>query len=275
MDLHNGFESVLFLDNGKVMLSKFEEYDISFNKSIGFIEDYFNFSNNSVSIHVLKKKFEQACGLPQKVLEEVQGRIEKIIENFERLDLKKFPMPVLIETLAKLIEEEKSLNQIQATEKKQGKILKLKLYYFLLLVLFYKDRIKAKLIEDYKILLLLNKLKIPQNFEDFLKKENFYENYYNPLANLLSEYYVRNEFIVFYVRLINVYFMKAVIKNSNSSVIDNYSITPKIFVEKSLMKLTAKLAKKAVNMIVPCVKNMMSLNPLAAPITYAVSLVLK
>ncbi len=261
MEFHNGFESMIIFNNKQEKISKENHYDISFNKNIGFIEDYFNFSNNNISIHLLKKKYEKSSNLNSDDFNEINDNVIKLIERFEMLDLKKFSMPVVNETLASFIEESK-YNPSKIEDNKDKKTNKPKYLYFLLLVLFYIDRIKTKLLEDYKILLLLNKIKIPLEFEEVMKKENFYENYYNPLANLLSEFYVKNEIIAFYVKLINIYFTKTVLKHNNNSEIDNYTVKPKLLVEKSLIKLTAILAKKLAGFVLPCVKNILTLNPM-------------
>ena len=264
----NAFESVILFNTNKEIISKKEEFDISINRNIGFIEDYFNFTNNDISIHILKKKFEMSNYIKSEDIEEINNLANKIVDNFEKLDLKKFTIPVTTETIAKSIEENIFFNLEK--EDKTNKETKRKNLYLLLLILFNKDKIKTKLLEDYKILLLLNKVKIPANIEVFMKKENFYENYYNPFAKLLSDFYVKNELIAFYVKLINLYFTKTVIKESDISIIDNYHVATKVFVEKSLVKLTGMIAKKVSSYIAPCIKNIISINPLGVTLSIAV-----
>ena len=184
---HDAFESVMILNDSEKKISKKDEFEISFNKNIGFIEDYFNFTNNNISIHLLKKKFEISSLLKKAEQEEINQIALKSIDSFEKSDLKKYPIPVILETLAKSIEESVFNHKLLKIdlEKNKKKVIRQKNYYFLLMILFYIERIKTKLIDEYKFLILLNKVKIPQNFEEHMKKENFNKNYYDCTGILL------------------------------------------------------------------------------------------
>ena len=107
-----------------------------------------------------------------------------------------------------------------------------------------------------------------------IKKENFYVNYFNRFASLLSQFYMKNEIISFYVKIINIYFAKAIIKNSEISNIKDYSTTPQIFVEKSLIKFAGLMTKKLSGFVLPCIKSAVSIHPLAYTVTQAVILYL-
>ena len=280
MDINfcDAFDSVMILNNSKerVKISHKDGIKISFNKNLGFIEDYFNFVNNNISIHLLKKKYEKSTILNQQEKEEIEQIALKYLDNFEKIDLKKFKMPVIIETFARFIDESNftpyTINN--ENDKSKIKILKQRNHYFLIQILFHIERIEKKLQEDYIQLLLLNKIKIPVNFEQQMKKENFYVNYFNRFASLLSQFYMKNEIISFYVKIINIYFAKAIIKNSEISNIKDYSTTPQIFVEKSLIKFAGLMTKKLSGFVLPCIKSAVSIHPLAYTVTQAVILYL-
>ena len=216
--------------NDKIKIEvKLENYNIHY--------DYFIFDHDDIELSFLRRRIEKnmkTFKLSQIHKEEAIAYYNEIMLIFDKTDFNYLTFPYLKSALTPTLA---SLKDRLENNAQKG--------YFLILLFSNLSRIRFKLNNFYNQNIKKNGFGLPKNFESLIDKDLIESSEYSNLVRILAQWYVKNEFIFFFLQFLEEFFEIRLNFNENEfSIEKNYGFDLKIFMKKSFYKLSAYLLSK-------------------------------
>ena len=200
-------------------------------------DDFFLFDSDDIELSFLKRIIEKSMKkykLSQYHKELAEAYFHEIMLIFEKTEFDYLSFPFLKHSLTPTLA---SLKDKLDNNAQRG--------YFLILFFSHLTRIRSKLFMFYYENIKKNNFGLPKILEGKINAKLLESAIYLNFVGKLTQWYVKNEFILFFLQFLNDFYDIQLLFNENEfSIEKNYDFNLKIFMKKSFYKLSGFLLKK-------------------------------
>lgn len=199
--------------------------------------EYFLFDSEDIELSYLRRSLEEfirSSKFSEKDRSEAEGYFAEMNLVFETADFSEYSFPYLKSILSPPFEKIK--RNLDNPNKKA---------YFLILFFSTLKRVRTRLYKFYQQSIKTHNFGLPKTVEGMVNPDLFDSSHYNILIERVTNWYVKNEFITFFLHFLNDYFdSKIPFDEKGFSIDGNYEMSMKIFMKKSFFKLSGYLLSK-------------------------------
>jgi hypothetical protein len=212
-----------------------EKYELIKNEEKFFIDDYFIFELDDIELYRLLKLYETK--LNEKEVSNIKQDFNNFLNDFKTNPFHNFAFPHMkINVLPYLENLFVKYNNFNSN------------VYFLILLLGNRKEINARTKQFYTDIITQNNFGITStNIQTAITKEVKESKEFINFVKMLAEWYTRTELIIFYIALLNLFFMKNIIfvfDTKNYSPENNFNFSVSSFAKRNLLKLVSYICKK-------------------------------
>ena len=213
------------------------EFDVQNGKLPNILNEYFMFNGDDVELGFLKRTVEtnpDKYKLDYAQKKETEELFRDILSHYEKTDFNELTFPYLKKSLAATLSSVKSKFK-NSTQKG----------YFLSILFSNLSKIKKKLFDFYFHKIKENNFGLPKALEGVINPELCNTNHYVTFVDRITNWYVKNEFIYFFLHFLNDFFEIRINFDENDYSVDkNYQFSMKVFMKKSFYKLSGFMLSK-------------------------------
>ena len=219
-------------------LKRISEYECesNFGKLI-FHNDYFLFDSDDIELSFLKRTIENKLSeyqLNEKNKIEAEEYYHDLMSIYDKTDFNDLMFPYLKNSLIPTLSSYKDKIKNNA---QRG--------YLLLLIFSNLSQIRKKLYSYHYNNIKDNSFGLPKIMKSMINPELIKSKNYECFLENLTKWYVKNEFIYFFLQFLNDFFeIQIVFNDSEFSIDKNYDFSLKTFMKKSFFKLSGYLLSR-------------------------------
>jgi hypothetical protein len=214
-----------------------KEFDIEVTQ-MSVINDYFLFDSDDAELSLIKRTIDKNLlkyNLSEKEKYEICQMFKELLLQYEKCDFNDLTFPLLKHSIS----AELNAIKIKLSNNKAQQA------YFLLLLFSNLSKIRKKLQVFYSHKIKENNFGIPKVLEGMINPNMVESYHYKIFLERITNWYVKNEFILFFLYFLNDFFdIRLNFDENNFSVDKNYEFSLKNFMKKSFFKLSGYLLSK-------------------------------
>lgn len=203
------------------------------------ITDYFNFDQNDIDLHKMKKCFDayaKDMGMSDKDFTMLNENFKDFLLFFEKNDLHKSSFPYLKNSV---------MGFLNATFLKYNYSDNLYFKYYFFMVLLANMKCFKTSIKNYYLGIVKNNyFGISPKFGYVITREVMVSQEYEKFTNHLAEWYTKIELIIFYSTILNDFGVMLNFDESKYSLENNFDFSLQSFAKKNFLKLASYIFKK-------------------------------
>jgi hypothetical protein len=199
--------------------------------------DYFLFDSDDVELSFLRRKFEQNLNLKKIPLNDktlAENYFSEISLIYDKADFNDLTFPYLKNSM---IPSLLTVKERLTTNSSKG--------YFLILFFSNLRKFRTRLYSYYYQNIKKHSFGLPKSVEGMMNPELFDSTQYNIFIEKITNWYVKNEFIYFFLQFLSDFFeIRISFDEKEFSIDSNYEMSLKMLMKKSFFKLSAYLLSK-------------------------------
>jgi hypothetical protein len=206
-------------------------------EKFSLISDYFNFDENDIDLHKLKKGFQtfaRELKITKQNFKDLDGLFDDLVIFFQKSDLNQFQFPYLKSGLSSYIDAIfHKFNNMSHN------------HYMFLHILSNKNKFALRIHQFYLGIIKSNYFGISPKFAGVITREVKLSEEYNNFTDKLADWYTKIEMIIFLTSLLNQFFhINFMFDEKKYSLETNFDFSIKTFAKKNLFKLASYVFRK-------------------------------
>jgi hypothetical protein len=203
------------------------------------ITDYFNFDQNDIDLHKMKKCFDtyaKDMKMSEKDFAMLNENFKDFLFFFEKNDLHKSSFPYLKNSVMGYLNA--AFEKYNYCDNAYYK------YYFFMVLLANINNFKVSIKNYYLGIVKNNYFGISPKFGYVITRDVMISNEYEKFTNHLAEWYTKIELIIFYSSILNNFGVMLNFDESKYSLENNFDFSLQSFAKKNFLKLASYIFKK-------------------------------